>query len=169
MYNKLVESIKKVNEINFISNDYKLPKKDFKKILKNYIKDKKLTISEEIMEFLIFINGKMFFDWVVFKSKNKVPVFGGKIGDIGLFYSLKDGTQYYSFGVMKSNNDIIGEKDFLFAEATPGDYLIISFDAKDYGKIYFISHDSSEKEKRRYLVANTIEELIENMFVKEDD
>jgi hypothetical protein len=168
MANGLVDSIKKVNELNYLSNDYKLPKSEFKKILANYKKNKKINISEELEEFIIFVNGKMFYDWVVFKSINNVPVFNEKIGDLGLFYSLKKDTQYYSFGVMESNNDIIGEKEFVFAEATPGDFLIISFDEKDYGKIYFISHDTNEKEEYKYLVADTMENLIKNMYIKEN-
>ncbi|MDR1315510.1 MAG: hypothetical protein LBK13_01445 [Spirochaetales bacterium] len=68
---------------------------------------------------------------------------------------------------MKSNNDIIGEKEFVCAEAAPGDFLVISFDEKDYGKIYFISHDANEKEEYKYLVANTMESLIKTMYIKE--
>ena len=121
MTNRLINLVKKVNELNYLSDEYKLPKKEFLKILNNYEKINKINISEELKEFIIFINGKMFYDWVLFKSINEIPVFEGKIGDIGLFYSIKEGMQYYSFEVMESNKDIIGEKEFVFAEATPGD------------------------------------------------
>ena len=169
MTNRLINLIKKIDELNYLSDEYKLPKKEFLKIINNYEKTKKINILEEIKEFIIFVNGKMFFDWVLFKSMNEIPVFKNKTGDLGLFYSIKEGMQYYTFEVMKSNNDIIGEKEFVFAEATPGDYLTISFEKNEYGKIYFISHDSNKNEQYKYLVANTMEELIKNMNVKNEE
>jgi hypothetical protein len=166
MGNKLIERIKKVDELNYLSNDYKLPKKEFKNILKSYKKEFGLVIEEEIEDFILFVNGKMFFDWVIFKSINDIPVAGGNICDVGLFYSLKKGTQYDGITVMKSNRDIIKITDFLLAEASPGDFIVISFDKNDYGKIYFISHDFNEDESYRYLVAETIEDYIGSMGLK---
>jgi hypothetical protein len=167
MNNDLIELVNNVNELNYLSNDYKLAKNEFKKILDKYKNDFKVNITKEIEEFIIYTNGKMFFDWIVFESINDVPVFDGKTGDLGLFYSLKAGTQYYTFGTMESNEDIIEKTDFIFAEATPGDYLVISFGEKDYGKIYFISHDFNEKEQHKYLVANSLDELIKSMHKKD--
>jgi hypothetical protein len=168
MENELIRAIKEVDELNYLSNDYKLPKKDFKNILKSYMKEFDLFIEKEIEEFILFVNGKMFFNWVVFKSINDVPVFSGKIGDVGLFYSLKKGTQYDGISIMNSNRDIIKTTDFLLAEATPGDFIVISFDKNDYGKIYFVSHDFKEIESCRYLVSNTIDDYIKSMVIKEN-
>jgi hypothetical protein len=166
MANELITAIKKVNDLNYLSNDYKSPINEFRKILKEYEKRVSVKIVPEIAEFIVFVNGKMFYDWVVFKSINDIPVFDGKIGDIGLFYSLKDGMQYDIFPTMRSNSDLIRKTDFLLAEATPGDFLTISFDESDYGKIYFIGHDMSVHESNRILVANTLVELINAMYVK---
>ena len=168
MANELITAIKKVNKLNYISNDYKSTVKVFRNILKEYEKRVSVTILPEIAEFLVFVNGKMFYDWVVFKPINDVPVFDDNIGDIGLFYSLKDGMQYDTFPTMDSNSDIIKSTDFLFAEATPGDYLTISFNEMDYGKIYFAGHDMNENEPNRILVANSLEELIKSMFLKDE-
>jgi hypothetical protein len=167
MENELIRAIKKVDELNYLSNDYKLPKKDFKNILKSYMEEFNLFIEKEIEEFILFVNGKMFFNWVVFKSINDIPVFDGRIGDIGLFYSLKKGTQYDGISIMNSNRDIIKTTDFLLAEATPGDFIVISFEKNDYGKIYFVSHDFNEEESYRYLVADTIDDYIKSMVIKE--
>jgi hypothetical protein len=164
----LIEMVKKVNKLNYLSNDYKLSKNEFQKILNKYKNEYKINITKDIEEFIIFVNGKMFFDWVVFEAISDIPVFDGKTGDLGLFYSLKNGTQYYTFEAMESNSDIIKKTDFIFAEATPGDYLVISFDEKDYGKIYFISHDFNENEQYKYLAANTLEELIKKMYIKKE-
>jgi hypothetical protein len=167
MENELIRAIKKVDELNYLSNDYKLPKKDFKNILKSYMEEFHLFIEKEIEEFILFVNGKMFFNWVVFKSINDIPVFDGRIGDVGLFYSLKKGTQYDGISIMNSNRDIIKTTDFLLAEATPGDFIVISFEKNDYGKIYFVSHDFNEEESYRYLVADTIDDYIKSMVIKE--
>ena len=169
MENELITLIKKVNPLNYISNDYELTKKEFMDILGEYEKNASVKILPEIAEFITFTNGKMFDDWILFKSINKVPIFGGKIGDISLFYSLKKGMQYDAFSVMKSNSDIIKTGDFLFAEATPGDYLTISFNESDYGKIYFIDHDADTDEPNRILVAESLQDLINSMFLKDDE
>ena len=119
MTNELIKAIKKVNELNYLSNDYKSPVKEFRNILKEYEKRVSVKISHEIAEFIVFVNGRT--------------------------------------------------TDFLFAEATPGDYLTISFDETDYGEIYFVGHDMGENEPNRILVANSLEELINSMFLKDDE
>lgn len=168
MDNKLINSIKKVNSINYISNAYKSPKKEFVKLFETYKKEYNISVDTELEEFIIFVNGKMFWDWVVFKPVEEVPLFSSGYGDVGLFYSLKPGTQYDALTTMKYNSDIMNRTDFLLAEATPGDFIVISFDEADYGKLYFIGHDMDEDEQSRYLVANSVEEFISQMIIKED-
>jgi len=169
MENELITLIKKVNPLNYITDEYKSSKNEFMNLLSEYEKKASVKILPEIAEFIAFTNGKMFDDWILFKSINKVSIFGGKIGDIGLFYSLKNGMQYDAFSAMKSNSDIIKTGDFLFAEATPGDYLTISFNESDYGKIYFIDHDADTDEPNRILVAESLQDLINSMFLKDDE
>ena len=162
-------AIDKVNELEYISNVYKAKISDFKERLNLAKETYSMNIDEDMEEFLLHVNGKAYYDCVVFKSINSIPVLDGCIGDIGLFYSLLSGTQYDMLATKKSNHDIIKPQDYLLAEATPGDFLVISFAEADYGKIYFISHDSNEDEEVRYLVANNIKELIDNMFVEDDE
>ncbi len=166
--NELISSISIVNELNYLSDKYKLTDEECKNILDSYKMNNKVNITKEMEDFIIYVNGKMFYDRVVFNSIHDIPILNGKVCDMGLFYSLKCGTQYDLFDTMKSNEDIIKKTDFLLAEATPGDYLTISFDEKDYGKIYFISHDYNEDEEYRYLVANSLKELIKSMYIKEE-
>lgn len=55
---------------------------------------------------------------------------------------------------------------FFLRKPLQGDYLVISFSKSDSGKVYFISHDFSEKEGNRFLVANSITDFIESLFIK---
>lgn len=165
----LKEAIDKIDKLEYISNAYKVAESDFRERYNLIKKLYAMIIDVKMESFLLYVNGKSYYECVRFNSINSIPVYNGNVGDIGLFYSLVTGVQYDMLARKISNNDIIMPQDWLLAEASPGDFIVISFASVDYGKFFFISHDSNENEQTRYLVANNIEDFIDSLFIDNED
>ena len=100
----LKEAIDKVDELEYISNAYRMAESDFRERY-NLIKNSYAMIIDAKMEsFLLYVNGKSYYECVHFNSINPICVYDGNVGDIGLFYSLITGIQYDMLARKISNN-----------------------------------------------------------------
>lgn len=163
MTNKLIKAIEQVNTLSYIADEYRIGKEASAVALKAFGKRAEVGIEPEIAEFLEFINGKMFSDWVIFRSTNDVPLFLDRKGDVPLFYSLRAGVQYDTFSTMRANRDLFHPKDLLLVGLSTGDYLVISFDTADYGRLYFVGRDVVQGSPNRILVADSLADWIGTM------
>lgn len=141
---------------NFIGN------KDDAFDVRDYLNINNLHLPEEYIKFSLKYGFGQFNKNIVFKSISKLPVaYDDGTVPVTFIYGWGSGSESLQ-DTREALLDQIDSDYFVFAEGSPGDYLLINMSDN---KIYYYTHDNSI-DNSLFLVANSFPEFINSLKIK---
>lgn len=155
---------KKIEEVGGIGiTDNFIANKDRTFDVHNYLNVNNLQLPEEYIDFSLKYGFGQFGKEVVFKSVADIPIaYDDGTVPVTFIYGWGSGSE----SLQDTREALLDQLDsdcFVFAESSPGDYLLINMSDN---RIYYYIHDNSMADSL-FLAANSFSEFIGSLKVKD--
>jgi len=155
---KIVDHFEKISGgIETINQRDPISKKDFDKEIADIESfNNSAVINSLLLEIWNKFNGQIFKNEIGIKPSEKIPILEqSELIEFTRFFSVeKSGDSVLD--MIKSNNDIFGNRYIPFAEALEGDFFALN---NENNAIYYIMHDFGDEVKYCYKVAEKAEKF----------